>query len=478
MTLADETRWLDAIDQAALVAAGEVNPLELMEAAIERIENDDASLNAVPIRWFDEARDHAANLPPGGPLRGVPFLVKDLGLQMLGHPLTEGNAALARELPRSEFNAKLLDRYIESGLVIAGRTASSELGTMPVTETDAYGATRNPWDLDRTPGGSSGGAAAAVARGLVPIAHGSDGGGSIRIPAACCGLFGLKPSQGRITMEPDRSEAAPGVDHVLTRSVRDSAVALDATHGPGVGDLIRAPAPRRRFIDEVGTDPGRLRIGLLDRHPHGGHADDEVIAATVDAAGLLESLGHHVEQSHPSGFDDAEAPALYGMLRAPAIAHAVDRIGERVGHPLRDDELQGTNRIQAELGRAVTAVQMVEAEEATTRLRRDTQRWWSDGWDLLLTPTLAELPLRIGTIDANAEDPMQSLFRAGAFVPFTPLFNTTGQPAVSIPLYWTDQGIPVGVQLVAAYGREDLLLQVSAQLEEARPWAHRRPAAV
>lgn len=475
MTIAKETRWLDATAQAALVAQGEVSALELLDAAIERIEALDPLLCAVPLRWWDEARAAAAEVRPGPAFAGVPFLVKDLGVHVRGQVLTDGNAALAAARPISDHDATLVERQRAMGLVIAGRTTSSELGSLPVTESDAFGATRNPWAPDRTPGGSSGGAAAAVAAGLVPMAHGSDGGGSIRIPASCCGLFGLKPSQGRITMGPDRTETAVGVDHVLTRSVRDSAAMLDATAGPGVGDVVTAPAPGRPFLDEVGADPGRLRIGLLDAHPRGEALDPEVVVAVREAAALLQSLGHHVEHGHPAALGDPDTAARYGLLRSPAVAASLDRIAAVLGRPLGEGDVQGVNTIQADFGRTITGVQMVEAELAAARTRRAVHAWWTEGWDLLLTPTLAELPLPIGTIDPNAADPMASLYRAGAFVPFTPLFNSTGQPAVSLPLHWTDDGVPVGVQLVAAYGREDLLLRVSAQLEAARPWADRHP---
>lgn len=468
---------MDATEQAALVASGAASPLELLDAAIERIERIDSHLNAVNIPWFERARAAASSGElPDGPFRGVPFLLKDLGLHVAGEVLTHGNRALAREMPISDHDADLVGRYRAAGLVFAGRSASAEFGSLPVTETDAFGATRNPWDLDRTPGGSSGGSGAAVAAGLVPIAHGSDGGGSIRIPASCCGLVGLKPSQGRITMAPDRAETIFAVDHVLTRSVRDTAAMLDATAGPGVGDIVRAPSLNRPLLQECGRNPGRLRIGLLDHRPRSAEAlDPPVVEAVRAAASMLEGLGHAVEPGHPSALADPDVPAAFGIVRSPEMAVMLRSIEATIGRPIEPDEVQSFNTAQAEYGRAMTAVDLVDGMATALRFRREVQQWWTEGWDLLLTPTLAELPLPIGTLDPDPEDPMACLYRAGEFVPFTPPFNISGQPAISLPLHRTAEGVPVGVQLVAAWGREDLLIQVAAQLEAAHPWAGRRP---
>src|SRR6478735_12250260 len=279
--LADQTRWMDATDQATLVASGDVSPSELLEAAIERIERIDPALNAVVIRWFDHAREIAASPDlPSGPFRGVPFLIKDLFADYAGQRISNGNVALKEAHVISGADTTLVSRYRAAGLVIAGRTNSPELGSVPVTEPVAWGATHNPWDTTRTPGGSSGGAAAAVASGMVPFAHASDGGGSIRIPASCCGLVGLKTSQGRITLGPFRTESGLSVELCVSRTVRDTARLLDAVHGPGVGDTVIAPPPARPYVDELGADPGRLRIGLLDRHPReGGTVHPECVTA-------------------------------------------------------------------------------------------------------------------------------------------------------------------------------------------------------
>jgi amidase len=442
--LADQTRWMDATDQAALVASGEVSPSELLEAAIERIERIDPALNAVVIRWFDHARETAAGADlPDGPFRGVPFLIKDLFATYAGQRISNGNVAFKDAHVISDADTTLVSRYRAAGLVIAGRTNSPELGSVPTTEPVAWGATHNPWDTTRTPGGSSGGAAAAVASGMVPFAHASDGGGSIRIPAACCGLVGLKPSQGRITLGPLRDESGLSVEHCVSRTVRDTAALLDATRGPGIGDTVIAPPPSRPYVEELGADPGRLRIGILDHHPQGGSVDAEVSDAAQAVGKLLESLGHHVEPAWPKALEDKTFGSKFGALWSANVGLSQRRFEEQLA--------------------------------AVAQYRRAVQSWWHDGWDLLLTPTLGELPLQLGTIVNDPDNPMSPMRRAGDFVPFTPPFNTSGQPAISLPLEWTAEGLPVGVQLVAAYGREDVLFRVAGQLEQAKPWADRTP---
>ena len=475
-TLADQTRWMDATEQAALVASGEVSPTELLEAAIERIERLDVALNAVVIRWFDHARDVASSTDlPDGPFRGVPFLIKDLFAEYAGQPFSNGNVALKASRVVADADSTLVGRYRAAGLVIAGRTNSPELGSVPTTEPVAWGPTRNPWDTTRTPGGSSGGSAAAVAAGMVPFAHGSDGGGSIRIPASCCGLVGLKPSQGRITHGPDRDESGLSVQYCVSRTVRDTAALLDATHGPGIGDTVIAPAPTRPYIEELGVDPGRLRIGILDHHPHGGPVDAEVVHATQSVATLLETLGHHVEAGWPKALEDSTFGSKFGALWSTNMGLSQRRFEELLGRSLKDDEFEPMNRVQADFAKHLTAVDYGLALSAVSQYRRAVQSWWHDGWDLLLTPTVAEVPIPLGTIVNDPEHPMSPMERAGQFVAFTPPFNASGQPAISLPLEWTAKGLPVGVQLVAAYGREDVLIRVASQLERAKPWAHRTP---
>jgi amidase len=474
-TLAEQTRWMDAVDQAALVASGEASPGELLEAAIERIERIDPALNAVVIRWFDHARDTAANDLPDGPFRGVPFLLKDLYATYAGQRISNGNVAFKEAHVISDADTTLVARYRAAGLVIAGRTNSPELGSVPTTEPVAWGATRNPWDLTRTPGGSSGGAAAAVASGMVPFAHASDGGGSIRIPASCCGLVGLKPSQGRITLGPIRDESGLSVEHCVSRTVRDSATLLDATRGPGIGDTVIAPAPTRPYVEELGAEPGTLRIGILDHHPQGGEVDTECTAAARNVGALLESLGHTVEPAWPKVLEDTASGASFGALWSANMGVSQRRFEAQLGRPLEDREFEPTNRAQADFASHFSSVDYALALSSMAQYRRALQSWWHDGWDLLLTPTLAQLPLPLGTFANDPENPMAVMQRAGRFVAFTPPFNMSGQPAISLPLEWTADGLPVGVQLVAGYGREDVLIRVASQLEQANPWAGRTP---
>ena len=474
-SLADETRWLDATDQAALVRSGEVTPLELLDAAIERIERIDPALNAVVIRWFDAARATAAGPLPEGPFRGVPTLLKDLWAHFAGQPLTNGNQALKDVMPVSVADTTLVARYRAAGFVIAGRTNSPEFGSLPATEPTAWGATRNPWNTDHSPGGSSGGAA-AVAAGMVPIAHASDGGGSIRIPASACGLVGLKPTQGRISLGPYRDESNLGVELCVSRSVRDTAALLDAVRGPGIGDTVIAAPPGRPYTAELGADPGRLRIGLLDHHPFGGPVHEQCALAARNTATLLESLGHSVEPGFPAAMSDPEFARRFSALWSTNMGVGLARIAAQLGRELVPGDVEPVNQAQADFARSVSGVDYALALAATVDFRRAVQQWWADGWDLLLTPTLGEPPVEIGTFANDPGNPMAPMVRAAAYVPFTPAFNASGQPAISLPLHWTPDGLPVGVQLVAAYGREDLLIQVAAQLEAAQPWAHRRPA--
>lgn len=472
--LASETRWLDATAQAELLAAGDVSAVELVDAAIERIEALDGPLNAVVIRWYDDARTAAADvdsrraageaLPP---FAGVPTLLKDLWAESAGHPQTNGNVALRDAMPISEYDSNLVRRFRESGLITLGRTNSPELGSLPVTEPLSLGPTRNPWSNEHTPGGSSGGAAAAVAAGMVPIANASDGGGSIRIPASCCGLIGLKTSQGRISLGPDRDESGLSVAFAVSRSMRDTATLLDLVAGPGVGDNVIAPPPARPFADEVGADPGRLRIGVLAHHPLGQRLDSECATAATDAGTLLEGLGHHVEAAHPAVLEDTEFSGRFMAIWATNMSLGIQRLGALAGHELTADEVEPVNWAMAQFAKQLTATQFGAALGAINEYRRSMQQWWADGWDVLVTPTLSEPPTRIGEHDAQPDDPMAGMRRAAEFVSFTPPFNTSGQPAISLPMHVTSGGLPVGVQLVAAYGREDLLIRAASQIEAA-----------
>jgi amidase len=311
---------------------------------------------------------------------------------------------------------------------------------------------------------------------MVPIAHASDGGGSIRIPAANCGLVGLKPTQGRITLGPFRDESNLGVELCVSRSVRDTARMLDAVHGPGVGDTVIAPSPVRPYIEEVGAPVERLRIGLLDHHPFGADVHPECATAARNTAALLESLGHHLEVGFPAAMANPEFSRRFGALWSTNMGASFARVEAQLGRELNDDDIELHNRVQAEFARAVNGVDYALALAANVEYRRAVQQWWADGWDLLLSPTLAEPPTRIGEFANDPAAPMAPMVRAGQVVVFTPPFNASGQPAISLPMHWTPEGLPVGVQLVAAYGREDILIRVAAQLEAAQPWAHRRPA--
>lgn len=488
-TLADETRWLDATAHAELIASGEATAVELVDAAIERIEaldqttpeGADGPINAVVMRWFEHAREQAAAVDAGAlegaPFRGVPFLLKDLWAEYEGFPMSNGNAALKEAMLPAPESSTLVDRFVDAGLMMLGRTNSPELGSLPVTEPEAWGPTRNPWNLGHTCGGSSGGAAAAVAAGMVPIAHASDGGGSIRIPASCGGLFGLKTSQGRITQGPVRTETGFSVQFCVSRSVRDSARLLDAVHGPGVGDTVIAPAPERSYADELGVDPGRLRIGLLDAHPSGGTMHPDCVTAVREAATMLEGLGHDVSHGHPAVLDDPTFTPRFMAVWASMMASGIDACSATLGRELTADDVEPVNWAQREWAQALSATDFNTGMAAIAQYRRDVQSWWDvDGWDLMLSPTLNEPPTPIGEHLAQPGDPMAGMKRAAQFVAYTPPFNTSGQPAISLPLTWNADGLPIGIQLVAAYGREDLLFRVAAQLEAAHPWADRRPS--
>lgn len=475
-TLAEETRWLDATGQAGLVSSGQVSPAELLEAAIERITDLDPALNAVVMRWFDAARGTAAGPLPDGVFRGVPFLIKDLMVAYAGQPLSNGNRRLKEAAVPSAVDSTIVTRFRAAGLVTAGRTNSAEFGSLPATEPLAWGPTHNPWHPDHSAGGSSGGSAAAVASGMVPIAHASDGGGSIRVPASCCGLVGLKPSQGRMSMGPYGNETGPAVHLCDARSVRDTAAMLDAVSSPGVGDTVIAPPPARPYVSELGADAGSLRVGLLDHYPWGEAVHEECATAARDAGLLLESLGHRVEHGFPDALAGRGFGPQAGALRAVNIGVVVARLAESLGRPVTADDVEPLNWALAEMAREVSAVDHVLALESRTLLRRGIQQWWADGFDLLLTPTVGEPPAPLGTLAGDAADLTALGQRSGRCVAFTHPFNVSGQPAISLPLHWSADGLPIGVQLVAAYGREDLLLRVAHQLEQARPWADRHPA--
>ena len=458
----DELLDLDATGQRDAVRSGEVTAAELVDAAIARIDARNPALNAVIHRLDDKARASCAAVRPDAPFAGVPMLVKDGVCHTAGDPFHCGMRVL-RDIGWTEpDDSWLAGRFRRAGFVFVGKTNLPELASSVTTEPLAYGPTANPWSLDRSPGGSSGGSAAAVAARMVAVAHGNDMGGSIRFPASMCGLVGLKPTRARTTLGPAFGEYWGPTTHefVLVRSVRDAAAILDCVSGAGVGDPYTAPPPARPFIDEVGADPGRLRIGVGERRNHG-----DCDAAVARAASALESLGHHVERVPVDWLDEARPMEALAVMFPAFIARDVERWSTRIGREIALDELEPNNAAMVELGRTATALQWQAALEGMQSWARDVARRFVDDYDLLLTPTVPEPPRITGTNDPVTFDA----------VTYTIPFNLTGQPAISLPVHWNDQGLPVGVQLVAASGREDLLLRISAHLETQFDWTGRRP---
>jgi amidase len=476
-----ELAYLDASGQADLVRCGELSPAELVDAAIARIERLNPTLNAVIIPLFEKARAQArAAALPDGPFRGVPFLLKDLDVLSAGDPYHGGTRFLRDAGWVASRDSHLVEKYRAAGFVVVGKTNTPEFGLNVTTEPQTYGASRNPWNTAHSTGGSSGGSGAAVAAGMVPAAHASDGGGSIRIPASECGLVGLKPSRGRVSLGPEHGEYWHGlvISHAVTRSVRDSAAILDVSAGAMPGDPYSAPPPVRPFSAEVGAPPGRLRIGVLTHTPGGAAAlHPDCAAAAADVARLLESLGHHVDAAYPQAMDESAAVTQHFMtLVASWLSMSLDTWSHTLGRRIDARDVEPTTWLFAEMGRDVSASAYLSAVEALHAYTRRMASWWTSGFDVLLSPTLGEPPPRLGELVAPADNPLAGLARSASLVPFTAAFNITGQPAVSLPLCWNAAGLPIGVQLVAAYGREDLLFRVAAQLEAARPWAQRRPA--
>ncbi len=482
--MGDDLAHLDATAQAALVRSGDATPTELVNAAIARVEALQPKLNALTTTRFDRALEEAALSDQGkglagqdAPFRGVPFLVKDLAMPLAGEPAHEGMRALKESGYTAPVTSYLARRWQAAGFIILGRTNTPELGIMPTTEPEAYGPTRNPWNTDRSSGGSSGGSAAAVASGMVPAAHASDGGGSIRIPAACCGLVGLKTSRGRISVGPGSGEIARplSIQFALTRTVRDAAAMLDVAAGPEAGDPFVAPAPSRPYRDEVGADPGSLRIGLMTTMP--GSAENvhpDGVAAAETAARLLEAAGHTIEIAHPEAFDNPERLDAFIPIWSAMAASNLAIWGRALGRELGQDDVEPLTWLLAEHGRGVGAVAYTDALFAMQSFSRRFMQWWFDGWDLLLTPSLGEPPPELGVL-STPDDPFVGYGRGATFTPYTPACNQNGQPAISLPIAQGSDGMPAGAQLVADYGREDVLLQVAAQLEAAAPWANRRP---
>lgn len=484
----------DATGLASLVRDRSVSPLELVETAFARIDRLNPRVNAVIHRMDGSARAAASGVLPEGPFRGVPLLLKDLVATVAGEPFRCGSRFLADYVPSHD--SELVKRYRRAGFVFLGKTNTPEFGLTPVTEPALCGPTNNPWDLTRTSGGSSGGSAAAVASGMVPVATGGDGGGSIRIPASCCGLFGMKPSRGRVPTGPDFGEIWHGavVEHVVTRSVRDSAAVLDATAGADAGAPYAAPYQERPFAEELSRDPGRLRVAFTDRPWLGGVVHPDCAGALRDTAAFLEGLGHHVEEATPAFDGTAFARAFLTMITAELAGDVAD--AERtLGRRGRPGDFEPATWALILLGRALPASQFSQALRLLQRTAREIAPFF-ERHDVLLTPTLAAPPVPTGALQPTAAErrllEIVGMLRAGRtlraagilertagrvfeFIPWTPVINATGQPAMSVPLCWNAAGLPIGMHFVGRFGAEATLYRLAAQLERARPWMDRLP---
>jgi amidase len=473
MSLSSELGILDATAQAELVRKKEVTPIELIEAAIERIERINPAINAVVTPMFDEARAAAVGALPDGPFTGVPFLLKDLLAAYAGVRMTSGSAFLRDFV--STHDSELVARHKRAGLIVVGKTNTPEFGIMPTTEPALFGPSRNPWDITRATGGSSGGSAAAVAAGLVPFAHANDGGGSIRIPASACGLFGLKPTRARNPLGPDFGDMFTGLvaEHAVTRTVRDSAALLDATAGPDLGDPYWAPPPARPFLDEVGADPGKLRIAFTTAAASGVTIHPDCVRAVNDAVQLCTDLGHEVVEAAPQIDGDALTP-MFMALWSAGCTWTIDGAALASKREPTPDQFEFATWALYQMGRQQSGAAYLTALQWLQMTARDVARFMQD-YDVWLTPTLGEPPVPLGSFDSTLERPMAGMARAAQFVPFTPICNMTGQPAMSVPLFWNEQGLPVGTHFVGRFGDEGTLFRLAAQLEAARPWANRRP---
>jgi Asp-tRNA(Asn)/Glu-tRNA(Gln) amidotransferase A subunit family amidase len=467
--------FLDACAQAQLVRRGEVAPVDLVDQAIERIQQLNPALNAVIHERFEQARAEAKHA--AGPFRGVPYLLKDLTYSK-GDLHCAGIAGVKAARYRADHDSHVVTGLRKAGFVIVGSTNTPELGLTATTEPVAFGPTRNPWNLEHSTGGSSGGSSAAVAAALVPVAHGSDGGGSVRMPSSQCGIVGLKPTRGRISTGPlvRDTDNVSGMSHegLHTRTVRDLAAMLDVLDGARPGDAYRAPPPLRPFAQEVGADPGRLRIGVLTSDPSGQiSVHPQCVFAARAAATALSRLGHQVEDGFPAVLRNGSWPQEFMPCIAVVVLRELEYYGRLIGRALTEEDVEFSTWNYAQMGRQVTVAQYTAGIDSIRVQTREMENWWEEGWDLLLTPTMPVLPPRIGEIQPTRENPFSTL--AMSLSHYTVPFNVSGQPAISLPLHWTDDGLPVGVQLAAAYGRDDLLIRVAAQLEQVMPWAGRRP---
>jgi amidase len=475
---------MDATSQAELVRRREASPLELVDAAIQRIQSLNPQLNAVVWERFEKARDEArsAHLPEG-PFRGVPFLTKDLGCTTMGEPDSSGSRFLKEHGYIASVTTELARRIKAAGFINLGRTNTPEFGSVPTTEPLAWGPTRNPWDLTRTAAGSSGGSCAAVASLMVPVAHGSDGGGSIRLPSAACGLVGLKPTRGRVNIWPSTEWLSPvSVQGFQTRTVRDQAACMDFASGSLPGDPMAPPAPTRSYASEVGMPhSGTLRIGLWNQLPAtlDGVLHPECREAVEQTGKLLESLGHSVELAHPPVLDDPKTPTIFNRIWPVRLLSALQSFERKLEKRAGPDNLDPDTMYWLDRARGVSATEYLFALEDMDAFTRAFAGWWANdhdgglgrGYDVLVTPVTGMVTPKLGALGM---DPAR-LKTSALWWPFTAFFNMAGQPAISLPLHWTKDGMPVGVQLGAAYAREDVLIRLGAQLEQARPWSGRIP---
>ena len=461
----------DATALAELVRSKQVKPAELVEAAIERIEARNGDLNAVIIKRYEAARAEAAEDVGSGPFAGVPFLLKDIGANQAGLPYYAGSRALKGADYRDRAGTFLGERFRAAGFITVGKTNLPELGTCPTTQPLSFGPTNNPWDVTRSPAGSSGGSAAAVAARIVPVAHANDGGGSTRLPAAWCGLVGLKTTRGR--MPQPLSISRLGSELVVSRTVRDTAAVLDATHGATDADLYRTALPERPYVRELTADPGRLRVAMLTKGG-GIEVDGACVEGVERTARVLREMGHEIEVVDGGALFGGDG-SVNGTLWMAGITRGIDHLAELLGRAMTADDIEPYNWTAAERGRSISASEWTKAQEIQQAWAASVIEWFSP-YDVLLSPTAGCPPLKTEDLWPDPERPWRMGRTYGRIGRFTLPFNATGQPAISLPLHWTADGLPVGIQLVAKMGREDLLIRLAARLEEAMPWKHRKPA--
>jgi amidase len=467
----DEFAALDGLAQAELVRNKQVTPLELVNAAIARVEKLDPALNAVITKTFEQARKRAGEPIAPGPFAGVPFLVKDLE-NLKGVRLTYGSMFFKNNTAAS--TSEVIGRMEKAGLVVIGKSSTPEFGLLPISEARVFGPTNNPWDLVHSPGGSSGGAAAAVAAGLVPLAQASDGGGSIRIPSNCCGLFGLKISRGRNPEAPGVKDDGLSVVHCVSRSVRDSAALLDATRGPTPGERWAAAPPTRPYLEEVGAPPGKLRIAFRVTDFSGNQVHPDCAAAVQSTAKLCEELGHKVEEAEPK-FDGQAFGDAFLILWAAVAGRVIKGVKKVFGANLKHDAFEPWTWELAEIDSRHTPSDVSLAWSGPLQAANLEMVRFLTTYDVLLTPVLARPPVKTGELD-QTKPAADIIAWLQAYCPFTPLANATGQPAMSVPLHWNADGLPIGSQFIGRHGDEATLLRLAAQLEQARPWAKRWPA--